>query len=93
MEKINKKAIFKGLVFGLVIGIVGSFLVLQFFTDLPFYKGYKYIKTNGALGKVLSLGAIPNLILFFILLKKNKDVIARGVVLSMFVLIIISLLL
>jgi hypothetical protein len=43
------------------------------------------------MGKVITLGAIIDLILFFILLKINKDLMARGVVLATIILAIITM--
>jgi hypothetical protein len=43
------------------------------------------------LGKIITLGAIVNLVLFFILLKFNKELMARGVVLGMILLTVITL--
>ena len=49
------------------------------------------MRQAGMIGKVITLGSVPNLILFFILLKKNKDLMARGIILAMFILVIITL--
>jgi hypothetical protein len=89
----NKKDIFIGLLLGLFGGFIGCFIVLKLFTNSDFVTGFNYMKNDGSIGKIITLGAIPNLLLFFFLIKKNKDLMARGVILSMFVLTIITLIL
>jgi hypothetical protein len=49
------------------------------------------MKNSGILNKVITLGAILNLIIFFILLQKNKDTMAKGVVFSMLIITVITL--
>lgn len=82
-----------GFLIGLLGAFLGTFFALQFLTEQGFLEGFKLMKQEGTIGKVITLGAIPNLIVFFILLKKNKDLMARGIVLSMFLLTIITLVL
>ena len=82
-----------GLVIGFVGAFIGTYIALHFFTKQGFVEGFRIMKEAGMIGKVITLGSIPNLVLFFLLLKKNKDLMARGVVLSMFLLVIITLIL
>lgn len=89
----QKKDFFIGILLGLVGGLIGCFVALKIYTDLDFVAGFKMMQQGGVIGKVITLGAILNLILFFILLKLNKDLMARGVVLAMFVLTILTLVL
>ena len=49
------------------------------------------MKSQGHLGKIVTLGSILDLIAFGILLKMNKELMARGVVLAVIVLTIITL--
>lgn len=55
--------------------------------------GLEIMKTQGNLGRLVTLGTILDLVLFSILLKFNKDIMARGVVLSVIILTVITLLL
>lgn len=89
----NKKDILIGLLLGLIGGAIGCFIVLKLFTQGDIVSGFNYMKNNGSIGKIITLGAIPNLLLFFFLLKKNKDLMARGIILAMFILTIITLIL
>jgi hypothetical protein len=90
---IQKKDIFIGLFIGLIGAFLGTFLALQIFTKQGFIEGFRIMKNAGMIGKVITLGCVPNLFIFFLLLKKNKDVMARGIVLAMFLLVIITLIL
>lgn len=90
---IQKKAIFIGMLLGLVGAFLGTFLALYFFTKHGVVEGFTIIKNAGMIGKVITLGCVPNLLIFFYLLKKNKDLMARGIVLAMFLIVIITLIL
>lgn len=90
---IQKKDIFIGLFIGLIGAFLGTFIALQIFTKQGFIEGFKIMKNAGMIGKLITLGCVPNLLIFFLLLKKNKDIMARGVVLAMFLLVIITLIL
>ncbi|NJM79842.1 MAG: hypothetical protein HC854_09920 [Flavobacterium sp.] len=89
----EKRDLFIGVIIGLVGALIGTFLSLHFFTKQGFVEGFKIMKSVGMIGKVITLGSIPNLLLFFLLLKKNKDIMARGLVLAMFLLVILTLIL
>jgi hypothetical protein len=71
--------------------VIGIFIFIAFFAGLNFIEGFLFYKAHGLLGKIITLGAIVNLVLFFILLKFNKDLMARGVVLGMILLTVITL--
>ncbi len=87
----DKKDLIIGILLGIIGAIVGCFIFLEFFTNFDFMDGVTEMKKRGILNKVITLGAILNLIIFFILLQKNKDVMAKGVVLAMFIITIITL--
>lgn len=89
----KKTDILIGFLIGLFGAFLGTYISLHFFTEQGFVEGFRLMKQGGNIGKVITLGAIPNLIIFFLLLKKNKDLMARGIVLSMFILTIITLIL
>ena len=77
---------------GIVACIVGTlvFLLLKM-PKLVSVEGFQTIREQGIMGKLITLGAVINLLLFFILLKKNKDLMARGVVLATIVLAFVTL--
>ncbi|WP_396167963.1 hypothetical protein [Flavobacterium sp.] len=78
----NKKDIIIGFVIGLIACILGIFLFITFFTDFDFLTGVQSMKSEGKLGKLITLGAILDLVSFGVLLKMNKELMARGVVLA-----------
>jgi hypothetical protein len=49
------------------------------------------MKSQGKLGKIITLGSILDLVAFAILLKLNKELMARGVVLAVIILTLVSL--
>ena len=79
-----------GVVIGLATAFAGSYLFLELFTNYGFETGIKIMKTEGLLGKIITLGAILNLIAFFILLQLKKDMMARGVILATIILALIT---
>ena len=85
----------RDLIIGVLLSLVtcgfGSFVFIELFTGMDFYRGLEFYKANGLLGKIITLGAILNLILFFVLLKKQKEIMARGVILGLILLTIMTL--
>ncbi len=77
-----KRDLLIGFVIGILVCILGIFLFITFFTDLDFNIGIQSMKSEGKLGKLITLGAILDLVTFGILLKINKEFMARGVVLA-----------
>ena len=80
-----------GVLIGITACILGSFIFVAAFTDHDFIEGIQIMRSQGNLGKLITLGAVLNLIIFFALLKLNRELMARGVVLAMFILTIITL--
>jgi hypothetical protein len=88
MKKID---LFYGFVIGVIASIIGSYIFIVAFTPYSFLGGLQILKFEGKLGKIITLGAILNLLIFFGLLKYNKELMARGIILAMFILTIITL--
>lgn len=88
MKKID---ILLGILLGIAAAVLGSFLFVTIFTEYDFVIGLKTLRSTGTLGKLITLGAILNLLLFFGLLYLKKDLMARGVVLATILLTIITL--
>jgi hypothetical protein len=87
----NKIDLLYGFVIGLIASLLGSFLFMTFFTDYEFIEGVRILKSQGYLGKLITVGSLLDLVAFGILLKMNKELMARGVVLAVFVLTIATL--
>lgn len=88
MRKID---LFIGFILGIIGALTGIFLFITFFTNFEFGEGLIALKSQNSLGKLIALGAVINIVLFFGLLKFNKDLMARGVVLATIALTIITL--
>ena len=87
----NKKEILIGFAIGIVASLLGIYLFITFFTSFDFISGIESMKSEGKLGKLITLGSILDLVAFSILLKMNKEMMARGVVLSVIIIAIITL--
>ncbi len=80
-----------GIFISLLATAIGSYIFIEKYTGYHFIDGIQVFKSQGLLGKIITLGAILNLISFFILLKLNQEAMARGVVFGTIVLTIITL--
>jgi hypothetical protein len=87
----NKTDLFLGLVLGLLVALLGCFLFITFFTDYDFGTGVAFLKAQGFLGKLIAVGSLLDLALFGVLLKMNKELMARGVVFCVLLLALLSL--
>jgi len=76
-----KKEVFIGLIVGLIANLIGVYLYLGFFSEEGFIESIKLARANNFLGKIVSIGAILNLVAFFIFIRKKQDYRARGVLL------------
>jgi len=81
-----------GVFIGVTASIIGSYVFIELLTEYNFIEGVKILRFQGKLGKIISLGSVLNIIVFFLLLKFNKELIARGVILGTILLAIITLL-
>ena len=89
----NKIKIVYGLLIGIISTTLGTAIFLEIFTDLSFIEGVKFSSSNGTIGKIITLGAILNIVIFFTLLKFKQDLMARGVVLATIIMAILTLVL
>ncbi len=77
-----KKEVLIGFIIGLIANLAGSYLYIYFFSDYSLEETIKNALIQDVFGNIIALGAILNLIVFFIFLKKNQFYRARGVVLA-----------
>jgi hypothetical protein len=87
----NKTSLLLGFVIGLITSFLGCFLFITIFTNYPFVTGIKLLHADGKLGKIITLGTVLDLIVFWALLKSYKEFMARGVILAVIILTIITL--
>ncbi len=88
----NKIDVLLGFVIGIICSIFGCFLFIQLFTKFTFLAGIELLKADGKLGKIITIGTVLDLVVFWVLLKSNKDFMARGVILAVISLTLITLL-
>ena len=87
----NKKDLFLGFIIGFVTTLLGSFIFITLFTNFTFTAGIQIMQSQGKLGKIITLGTILTLIAFGVLLKLNKETIARGVILAVITMAVLTL--
>jgi hypothetical protein len=87
----KKTDILIGFVIGILGSLLGMFLYITIATDFGFISGIQIMKSQGNLGKIVTLGSILDLVAFAVLLKMNKELMARGVVLAVIMLTIVTL--
>lgn len=82
----DKTRMYKEMAIGFVIALIatcfGSFIFVEFFSNYGFEKSMDLIIEGNLQGKVLVLGSLTNLFVFFIFLKKKQTYRARGVLLE-----------
>jgi hypothetical protein len=88
MKKID---LFYGLIIGLINSLIGSYLFIIAFTPYSFIGGIQILKFEGELGKIITIGTILNIGMFFGLLKYKKETMAKGIILALIVLTIVTL--
>lgn len=87
----NKLDLLIGIVLGFLASFIGSYLFIVLFTDFDFTTGLNTLRVQGSLGKLVTLGSILDLILFAVLLKLNKEMIARGVIIAVIILAVTTI--
>lgn len=83
-----KKEICMGLLAGLTANIMGVSLciaVVSGIKEMSFMETYAFYIASGTSWSILTLGALPNLGVFFLFLNKDKLYRARGVILASFI--------
>jgi len=77
-----KKEMLIGFLVGLAATAGGFYLYVEYALDGTFSEALAVLTENSLFGQVLSIAAIPNLIAFFIYIKKRQDYRARGVLIA-----------
>ena len=80
----NKQFI-KGLFVGLVAPIVAFVIYVTFYLELDVMETYNSLVKMNKLTHVISLSTLINLLLFFMNLKTNRDLAAKGILLATFI--------
>tara|TARA_E500000318_G_C3524332_1_gene197756 strand:- start:432 stop:707 length:276 start_codon:yes stop_codon:yes gene_type:complete len=77
-----KKEIIIGFLVGIAANLAGMYLYIFFFLDYDFETSIQIARENDSIGNLIALGAILNLIVFFLFIKKRQLYRARGVLLA-----------
>ena len=86
----NKLHLFYGITIGLIAAFMGCYLFIELCTEYPFLNGIQILKSEEKLGKIITLGAVLNLFIFFGLLKFKKELMAKGIIVSLLLLTILT---
>lgn len=78
----SKKEIIIGFVVGIIANTIGTLLYVLLFSDLSIKETFEAAVEQGHIGSLLALGAILNLIAFFLFLRIRRDQRARGVLIA-----------
>ena len=93
--QLNKKDIFFGLFSGFVANFLGmTITIIVLFQETNSSNIFKIINDSyidNSITKLISLGAILNLIVFFIFLKYDYEERAKGVLLATFIIAILTI--
>jgi len=76
------KDIVIGFVLSILTTLAGSYIYLEYVMHFSFEKNLEMIIDSHNQGLVLTYGALPNILLFFVFLKRKEDYKARGVVMG-----------
>ena len=85
----NKKNILIGFITGLLATASSVIFITLILSNRPIEDSWIYLYTQKKLGGLISLGAISNLIIFIISIKKNKVSFAGGLVMSSLVIVVL----
>jgi len=90
----HKKEILIGMLYALISSIIGFILMtLVLSENNSIVINIKNAYQEGVIGKLISLGAILNLIVFYFFLNKKQDLRAKGVLFTTIILAILTLIL
>ena len=93
--QLNKKEVFFGLLSGFLANFLGMIItIIVLFQETNSSNIFKIINDSfldNSISKLISLGAILNLIVFFIFLKYDYEERAKGVLLATFVIAILTI--
>ena len=82
-----------GFLIGVLTTFIGTILFLVLFTEYRSLSDIELMRQEGILGKVVTIGAVLNILVFFLLLKKNKELMARGIILATIILALLTVIL
>lgn len=83
------KQVLLGTLLGLIVSVIGSFVVVCILLPTTNLENvFIDLLKSGVITKIITLGTLPNVIVFHLLIKNSKDYYARGVLMAVFILAI-----
>ena len=93
MAFLKDKAFYGGILTGFLWTAFGVLMFTYFLSEQSLEKSWLYLYQNNQLGGLISLGALINLPIFFLALRKNKIPFAAGIVcFSLLIVVLVALL-
>lgn len=93
MEFLKDKTFYWGIFTGFLWTLFGVFIFTYFLSQHSIERSLRYLYQKNQLGGLISLGALINLPIFFLALRKNKIPFAAGIVcISLLVVVVVALL-
>ena len=71
-----------GLILAMIVSCIFGSLLMSFWFKVSFLEILKTFTIDSIWGKALSIGSIPNILLFYLFLNRYNYMAARGVILS-----------
>lgn len=78
----QKKEILIGFFVAIFATLSGVYLYVELFSNFDFVTTLNMIQDGDLYGQIITLGAVANIFVFFIYIKKNQDLRAKGVLLA-----------
>lgn len=78
----NGKEIMIGFCIAIIATLGGIYLYIELFSKFDFVTTFEMIEDGDLYGQIITLGAVANIFVFFVFLKKNQELRARGVLLA-----------
>ncbi|MEI6866796.1 hypothetical protein [Flavicella sp.] len=86
------KEIIIGFCVAILATLAGSYLYIELFSKFDVVTTFEMIQDGDLHGQIITLGAIANIFVFFVYLKKNQEARAKGVLLATIVIALVTLL-
>ena len=86
-----RKDIVIGFILSILVTIAGCYIYMEFIMHNGFEAAWEWMINTHNQSSILSLGAIPNLLLFFVFLKRKEDYKARGVLIGVILIALLVL--
>jgi len=91
--KKQHKEIGIGFLIALFACMSGTYLYIELFSKYNFAATLKMVQEGNLYGELITLGALANLFVFFVYIKKKQDARAKGVLIATFVIAFVTLVL